>query len=240
MKTFKIFSLLLFISSFAIGQSDSTMTVKIMDSEITESPATYSPVVSVGGRYYFNTLEKTRTLLAQNGFTLAQEAFEYHIQFGHLPKLFYFQQLGDLRAGNYASVTGFGLKKDVSYSIFKNSNLILAPYLEFGIGYYKMNIAKNVTNNSISTVLNSSIENYFLDNFVFSGDAGLMLGFNFNLDKTKVNVILNGGVIGNIPTEWRIAQSLAFREKIELQSLYAGATIRIDLKDCCDKTKCCN
>lgn len=219
---------------------DTTMKISLDSSAACCMETPKKPVFSIGGRYYFNSLENTRNTLAENGFLLEQEALEYFVQFGEFPKIFYYQQLGSLRAGNYASVTGFGLKKDFSYSIFKNSNFIVKPYVELGAGYYRMNIVKNVNGNSISTVLNATVENYFLDNFVFSGDAGLSLGFNFNIDQTRVNFMVNGGVIGNIPTEWKLAQSLAFREKIQLAGFYAGATVRIDMACCSSNTmNCC-
>lgn len=240
-----LFSLLICLISISIltaqsenemmKKTDSADTLNLVESNNMAccSGCKYKPLLTAGGRYYFNTLENTRNTLAANGFILEQEAVEYFISFGKLPKLYYFQQLGDLRGGNYASVTGFGLKKDFGYNIFKNSDFILRPYAEIGAGYFRMNIAKNVTGNSISTVLNSTVENYFLDNFVFTGDVGLSLGYGFKVDNSKVNIMVNGGFTGNIPTEWKLAQSLAFREKIQLGSPYAGATIRLDLCDCC-------
>lgn len=196
----------------------------------------YSKLVAVGGKYYFNSLNNTRELLSANGFSLDQEAFEYQLRLLNLPKLFYFQQLGTLVNTNYASVTGFGLKEDIRFPIFKNSNFILTPYIEFGAGYYRMNIVKGVTTNSVETVLDSEVENYYLDNFVFSGDVGLDLGFAFNVEDKRFSVTLNGGYITNYPTEWRLAGSLAFKEKITIGSPYAGITFSMDMmcqNNCC-------
>lgn len=197
------------------------------------------PVFSAGARYYFNPGEKTRNTLAANGYRLDQEALEYYIRYGNLPKLYYYQQLGALRNGNYAAINGVGLKQDFAYNVLKNSTFIIRPYVEFGLGYFNMAVVRNVTTNSIGTVLNASIQNYFLDNFVFSGDVGLSLGVNFKIDKANVSLIANGGYLGNIPTEWKIAQSLAFRETFQIGSAYAGATLRIDMPCCSDSGKCC-
>lgn len=214
--------------------TDSAMTASC-------SANTYCNIVSVGGKYYYNTLGNTRTLLGDNGFQMDQEAFEYQLRLYNLPKIFYFQQLGTLSNTNYASVTGIGLKEDFRLNILKNSkHFILAPYVELGGGYYRMNIVKGVGANTISTVLNSSVENYFVDNFVFSGDIGLDLGFGFDLEGKRLSVIFNGGYITNVPSQWRLAGSLAFKEKINLASPYAGVTVRLDMNcsKSCEKGCC--
>ncbi|MBK8624724.1 MAG: hypothetical protein IPN86_03825 [Saprospiraceae bacterium] len=237
-----IFTLIFIVTNSLLSVAqETTMTTmqdKMMLKDSTENCCTncYSNLVAIGGKYYFNTLGNTRTTLASNGFLMDQEAFEYQFRLYNLPKIFYFQQLGTLTNENYASVTGFGIKEDLRLPIFKNSNFILTPYIEVGGGYYRMNIAKGITSNTISTVLNSKVENYFLDNFVVSGDVGLDLGFNFTFDNKRLNVIFNGGYIANYPTEWRMAGSLAFREKINLASPYAGVTVRLEM-DC--SNKCC-
>jgi hypothetical protein len=196
-------------------------------------------IISVGGKYFSNSLKNTRTTLSENGFLLDQEAFEYQVRLYNLPKIFYFQQLGTLTNTNYASITGFGVKEDLRLTLLKNSNFVITPYLELGGGYYRMNIAKGVKSNSISAVLGSQVENYFLDNFVISGDIGLDLGFGFNVDKRRFSIIFNGGYISNFPTEWRLASSLAFKEKINLSSPYAGVTLRLDMKcSNCDESSC--
>ncbi|MBC7885576.1 MAG: hypothetical protein H7X99_08880 [Saprospiraceae bacterium] len=196
----------------------------------------YSNIVSFGGKYYFNTLENTRTTLRENGFLLDQEAFEYQLRIHNFPKIFYYQQLGTLTNTNYASVTGFGLKEDIRFRLIKNSNFILTPYVELGGGYYRMNIVKGVTSNSVSSVLGSEVENYFLDNFVLSGDVGLDVGYGFDVEGKRFSIIVNGGFISNYPTEWKLAGSLAFKEKIHLTSPYAGVTLRLDMacnESCC-------
>ncbi|MBK8668204.1 MAG: hypothetical protein IPN89_01575 [Saprospiraceae bacterium] len=205
--------------------------IEMKDSVKVSCTNCYSNLVSVGGKYYFNPLKNTITTLANNGFSLDQEAFEYQLKLYNLPKIFYYQQLGTLRNTNYASVTGMGIKEDIRFNLIKNSNFVLTPYIELGGGYYRMNIAKGVTTNSVSTVLGSQIENYFLDNFILSGDVGLDLGFGFNVDDKRFSLILNGGFIANYPSEWRLASSLAFKEKVNLASPYAGLTLRMDI--CC-------
>ena len=230
-------SILLLIVFFACSQfsfSQDSLMVK-MDSSKTCATC-YTKLVAVGGKYYVNSLNDTRNTLTANGFSLDQEAFEYQLRLFNLPKLFYYQQLGTLRNTNYASVTGFGLKEDIRFPIFKNSNFILTPYIEFGAGYYRMNIAKGVESNSIDSVLDSEVENYFLDNFVFSGDVGLDVGFAFNVEDKRFSVLFNGGYVTNYPTEWRLAGSLAFKEKITIGSPYAGVTFSMDMacnNNCC-------
>ena len=211
-------------------------TIVTTDSSKTSVPSCYKNIVSIGGKYYLQTLNNTRTTLSDNGFILDQEAFEYQIRFYNLPKVFYYQQLGTLSNTNYVSVTGIGLKEDIRFPVFKNSNFIFTPYIEVGGGFYRMNIAKGVKSNTISSVLNSQVENHSLDNFVASGDVGIDLGYRFKVEDKTVSILVNGGYISNFPTEWRLASSLAFKEKINLASPYAGVTIRLDL-NCTDA--CC-
>ncbi|MBK7635527.1 MAG: hypothetical protein IPJ13_15550 [Saprospiraceae bacterium] len=82
-------------------------------------------IISVGGKYYFNTLSNTRTTLSNSGFILDQEAIEYQVRLYNLPKIFYYQQLGTLNNTNYVSVTGIGLKEDFRFPVFKSSAFIL-------------------------------------------------------------------------------------------------------------------
>ena len=234
----QLFFILLLIGNFAFSMhAQQTATIitdeKIMMLDSTKSccASCYCNLISVGGKYYFNTLGNTRTILANNGFIMDQEAFEYQVRLYNLPKIFYFQQLGSLTNNNYASVTGFGVKEDIRWNVFKNSNFILTPYVELGGGYYKLNIAKGVTSSSISSVLTSTVENYSIDNFVFSGDIGIDLGIGFNVDDKRFSIIANGGYITNYPAEWRLAGSLAFKEKVNLGSPYAGVTLRLEM-DC--------
>lgn len=240
-----IFTCTISIFSLLTMNAQDTMMVKtdlMVKTDSTKSCCTdcYSNIISVGGKYYFNTLKNTRTTLSQNGFLMDQEAFEYQVRLYNLPKVFYYQQLGTLANTNYVSVTGFGLKEDIRFNIVKSSNFVIAPYFEFGGGYYRMNIAKGITSNTISSVLGSEVENYFLDNFVLSGDVGLDLGFGFAVDNNRLSIVFNGGYISNVPTEWRMAGSLAFKEKVNMSSPYAGVTVRLEMNctDCGDK-KCC-
>lgn len=208
------------------GQTD--MTIK-MDTSTTMAKC-YKPLLSFESRYYFDALKNTRTTLANNNFMLDQEAFEYQVRIYNLPKIFYYQQLGTLNSGNYASVTGFGVKEDLRWNIVKNSWFIFAPTFELGLGYYKLNVAKGVSVNTISTVLASQIESYSLDNFVLSGDLGLDMGFGFDVEGRRFSMVFSGGYIANVPSEWRLVSSLAFKEKINLLSPYAGVTAKLDLQ----------
>lgn len=214
-------------------------TLMAMDSMKTCCAPRYCNLVSFGGKYYFNTLNNSRKTLAANGFPMDQEAFEYQVRIYNLPKIFYFQQLGTLTNTNYATITGFGVKEDIRWDIFKNSNFIFTPYVELGGGYYRMNISKGINNSSISTVLGGKVESYYLDNFVLSGDIGLDLGVGFNAGDKRFSIILNGGYITNFPSEWKLNGSLAFKEKMNLGSPYAGLTLKMEMS--CDNCKeaCC-
>ena len=227
-------SLLIFTNSAA---QDSVMIKKDMMVKMDTSKSScsncYKNIISVGGKYFFNTLNNTRSTLSANGFILDKEAFEYQIRFYNLPKVFYYQQLGTLNATNYVSVTGFGLKEDIRFPVFKNSNFIFTPYIEVGGGFYRMNIAKGIKSNAISSVLSSQVESHSLDNFVASGDVGIDLGYRFKVEDKTVSILINGGYISNFPSEWRLAGSLAFKEKINLASPYAGVTLRLDLNPSC-------
>jgi hypothetical protein len=223
----------------AIAQEDTKMKEEMKVS--TDTSMTCSDcdcnIISVGGKYYFNTLSNTRTTLSNSGFILDQEAIEYQVRLYNLPKIFYYQQLGTLNNTNYVSVTGIGLKEDFRFPVFKSSAFIFTPYVELGGGLFRMNIAKGVKSNSITSVLGSQTESHTLDNFVVTGDVGIDLGAKFKLSNRSVSVTVNGGYVANFPSEWRLAGSLAFKEKINLSSPYAGATIKIDMN--CSGDACC-
>jgi len=196
----------------------------------------HSNIVAVSGKYLFKTLQNTRNILTANGFSLDQEAYEYQLRLYNLPKVYYYQQLGNLVGNKYVSVTGIGIKEDLRFPLFKTSNFIFTPYIEVGGGYFRMNIAEGVSSNTIVSVLNSEVTSHQLDNIIFTGDVGLDLGFRFKADDRSISVIINGGFMSNFPSEWRLASSLAFKEKINLSSPYCGVTVAVELyckNDCC-------
>ncbi|MBL0099832.1 MAG: hypothetical protein IPP49_07055 [Saprospiraceae bacterium] len=160
--------------------------------------------------------------LANNGFSLDQEAFEYQLKLYNLPKNILLSAIRYFRNTNYASVTGMGIKEDIRFNLIKNSNSVLTPYIELGGGYLQDEYCQRSDNQLCIHSTRSQIENYFLDNFILSGDVGLDLGFGFNVDDKRFSLILNGGFIANYPSEWRLASSLAFKEKVNLASPYAG------------------
>ncbi|HRO08828.1 MAG TPA: hypothetical protein PK047_08160 [Saprospiraceae bacterium] len=188
----------------------------------------YKNIISFGGKYFFSPLGNTRTLLADNGFILDEEALEFQVRLYNLPKVFYYQQLGTLDKGRYSSVIGIGVKEDLRWNIIKNSPFFFTPYIELGAGYYRMNLVKGINGNSITSVLNSSVETNYAENFVITGDIGVDLGVGFKLDRTRLSILVNGGYLTNVPSEWRLAGSLAFKEKINMSSPYVGATIRLE------------
>ena len=188
----------------------------------------YKNILAVGAKYYFSPLGNTRTLLRDNGFLIDEYALEFQVRLYNLPKIFYYQQLGTLDRAKYASVTGIGVKQDIRWNVVKNSPFIFMPYVEFGAGYYRMNLVKGVTDNSITSVLNSKVETNYAENFVLTGDIGANLGVVIKLDNTRLSLLVNGGFLTNIPSEWRLAGSLAFKEKVNLSSPYLGATIRLE------------
>ena len=236
------FSLISFLFFYSDAQESQTTKVcdLMMVKDSTPTQNRYCNIISVGTKYYFKTLNNTRTILAANGFQMEQEAVDLQVRLYNLPKIFYFQQLGILANNNYASVTGFGVKEDLRWNIVKNSNFVFTPYVEVGGGYYRMNIAKGISSNSISTVLSSTVESYYLDNFALTGDIGLDLGYGFDIDNRRLSIIFNGGYIVNFPAEWRMGGSLAFKEKIDLGSPYAGVTVRLEMNcnKCCEGGQC--
>ena len=188
----------------------------------------YKNILSVGGKYFVNPLGNTRTLLAENGFILDEYALEFQVRLYNLPKIFYYQQLGTLDRGKYSSVTGIGVKEDIRWNIIKNSPFFFTPYIEFGAGYYRMNIVKGVKGNSITSVLTNEVETNYAENFVLTGDVGIDLGVGFKLNQSRLSILFNGGYMTNVPSEWRLAGSLAFKEKINLSSPYVGVTVRLE------------
>jgi len=211
---------------------------KLMDSTACCSMPCYKNEVAFSGRYLFNTLKDTRTLLESNGYLLNQEAWEFQLRLFNLPKIFYSHQLGTLtNAGTYVSVTGLGLKEDIRFPIVNTENVWITPYLELGGGYYRLNTVRNVSTSSIATAIQGTVANATLDNFVVSGDVGLELGFGFAFDQRRFRLLMNGGYVSNLPLEWRVAGSLAFKEKMSLSTPYAGVTLQIEMQDmtCCAK-----
>ncbi|MCZ2102073.1 MAG: hypothetical protein LC107_11110 [Chitinophagales bacterium] len=190
----------------------------------------YKNFLGVSGRYYFTPLDNTRSLLANNGFPLDEYAVEIQVRLYNLPKLYYYEQLGSLSSNKFASVKGIGVKQDLRWNIVKSSAFFFTPYIEVGGGYYRMNITKGVSGNSVTSILTSSVETNYADNFVLTGDLGLDVGVGFKLDNTRLSFLVNGGYLTNVPTEWRLAGSLVFKEKINLASPYLGATIRLELE----------
>jgi hypothetical protein len=203
----------------------------------------YTSIVGFSTRYYTDAMNNTRTTLASNGLFLEQQALEYQLRLYNLPKIFFYNQIGNLNASRYVSVTGIGLKESLSYNFFKNSGFILAPYGELGVGYFNLHVTEGIGNNSISSALNGNLESISLDNFTVTADAGLSLGGRFVVGNARFSIMAHGGYIVNYPTQWRIASSLAFREKINIGSPYLGATIKLDLScngnNCCSGSTCC-
>ncbi len=244
----KVLPILLFLPFFSVNAQEEVMKkdemapivvkgMKIaMDTMACCSTPCYKNHVSLSGRYLFNSMHGTRTMLENNGFLLGQEAWEFQLRLFQFPKVFYSHQLGTLTdAGRYVSVTGFGLKEDIRFPIVNTENVWITPYIELGGGIYRMNLVRNVSTNSISTALNGSVDQTTIDNFVVSGDVGLELGFGFAFDQRRFRLLMNGGYISNVPLEWRIAGSLAFSEKLSLSTPYAGVTLQLEMQDmdCC-------
>lgn len=206
---------------------DSTDSNKMLEGKCCHRSG-YKNILAVGGKYYFSALGNTRTLLADNGFLIDEYALEFQVRLYNLPKIFYYQQLGTLDREKYASVIGVGVKQDIKWNVVKNSPFIFMPYIELGGGYYRMNLVKGVKNNSLTSVLNSNVETNYAENFVLTGDVGINLGVGIKLDKSRLSILVNGGYLTNVPSEWRLAGSLAFKEKMNLSSPYLGATIRLE------------
>ena len=217
---------------------DSMAILTGMDSMSTKK-STYKHVLTVGGRYYTQPMTNTVTTLGNNLFDLEPTATEFFVKLHNLPKIFLYQQLGTLAGDNYASILGFGVKERIAIPILSKKVFHLKPYMEFGASYFSLKTAQGVQSNTISNVFQSSVITHNFDNFVFTGDVGLDMGFSFYVENTKMTVSLYGGYATNLPAEWRISHSLAFREKINLSTPYYGASIGIALKEeantCCPK-----
>jgi len=186
-------------------------------------------------RSYISPMASTRSELSSASYFLDETAIEIGVRFGSFPKIFYFQQLGSLRSGNYVSINGIGLKEKYQFEVFKNSDFIVAPYVEIGAGYYQMNIVNRLNSNSINTVLRDEVNQTKLDNFSVTADLGLSLGYIFNVSKSKFAVAVQGGYMTNLPSPWMVAQSLSFREKADLSSLYFGLRLGLAINDVCCK-----
>lgn len=184
-------------------------------------------------RIYTNPAKTTATELGSIGFLLEEQATEIGVKFGQFPKIFYYQQLGTLENSNYSSIYGLGLKEKYQYDLIKNPNIVLAPYLEVGAGFYYLSMVRNVNSSSYISPANNQIDQTKLDNFSITGDLGLNLGYAFTISNIHFGLTANGGYMTNLPSNWKTGQSLAFREKLDLSSLYYGLKLSLSLANCC-------
>lgn len=190
-------------------------------------------LVSAEYRYFLNPAGGTISELSGQGFILDEEASEIGVKFGQFPKIFYYQQLGTLANGNYSSIHGIGLKEKYQIDLIKNPAVVVAPYIELGAGFYQLSLSKGVTNNSIVLALNGQVTESRLNNFSITGDLGLNLGYAFQMLGAEITIIANGGYMTNLPSNWKTGHSLAFKEKLDLSSLYFGGRVSIALIECC-------
>jgi hypothetical protein len=236
MRTNFIVLIFLTTSFFVTGQ---TMVVdNVRDSSLTmDNKSKYCNILKGGFKYLFNSSKNTRDLLASAGYQLDQTANEFFIKYKDLPKVFYVQQLGTIKGGKYASLNGFGIKQDLRKSVFSTNNMFLTPYAEFGVGYYRLSLIEGIgENSSITATVDPSFQQRTLDNITVTGDVGLDLGFGFNFDNRRLMFILNGGFMTNFPTQWRSGGSIAYNEKLNILSPYAGLSVAIDMNcnnGCC-------
>lgn len=190
-------------------------------------------IVSAEYRQYLNPAKGTVSELAQNGFILDEQAMEFALKFGNFPKLYYYQQLGTLSNSQYVSLYGIGLKEKYQRDFIKHPNILVAPYLEVGIGFYQLSVTRNVNSNSIQSALSGQIEENRIDNFSVTGDLGLQLGFSFGFLGSNVHISAVGGYQTNLPSNWKTGHSLAFREKLDLSSAYFGGKLSVTMPCCC-------
>ena len=190
-------------------------------------------IVTAEYRQYLNPAKGTVSELAQNGFILDEQAMEFALKFGNFPKLYYYQQLGTLAGDQYVSLYGLGLKEKYLKDFVKHPNIIVAPYVEVGIGFYQLSVTRNVNSNSIQSALNGQIQENRLDNFSITGDLGLQLGFTFGILGSQVHLSAVGGYQTNLPSNWKTGHSLAFKEKLDLSSAYFGGKLSVYLVGCC-------
>jgi hypothetical protein len=232
--------MLLVILMSTLTLSAQTMIIEVSkDSMMDKSnmKSSFCNIVKGGGKYLFNSSKNTRETLASAGYVLDQPAIEYYLQYKDLPKLFYSQQLGTISGSKYASINGFGIKKDIRKAIFATDNIMLTPYAEFGLGYYRLSVIEGIgESSSINAVLDGGVQQRTLDNITVTGDLGLDLGFGFKFDDRRLMLILSGGYMSNFPTQWRSAGSIAFNEKLNILSPYAGVSLALDMScgdGCC-------
>jgi hypothetical protein len=221
-----------------VAKSQSTPTIVVQtDSMMVVKKSSYCNILKGGGKYLFNSSKNTRDLLAGIGYQLDRPAYEYSVKYKDLPKLFYLQQLGTILGGKYAAINGFGIKQDIRKSLVSSDNLMLTPYAEFGVGYYRLSMIEGVgESSSITSVVEPTTIQRSLDNITVTGDLGLDLGFGFNFDNRRLMLIASGGFMTNFPTQWRSSGSIAYKEKFNILSPYAGVTLALDMScgdGCC-------
>lgn len=190
-------------------------------------------LVTAEYRYYLNPAGGTISELSGQGFILDEEASEIGVKFGQFPKIFYYQQLGTLTNGNYSAIHGIGLKEKYQIDLIKNPAIVVAPYVELGAGFYQLSTSRGVNNNSIDLALNGQVTESRLNNFSITGDLGLNLGYAFRMLGAEITIIANGGYMTNLPSNWKTGHSLAFKEKLDLSSLYFGGRVSVALIECC-------
>jgi hypothetical protein len=221
---------------FGINAQNTAMVKPMTDNDSMVTKSCYSNIISGGAKYLFNSAKNTRNLLAADGFILDEPAIEYFVKYKDLPKIFFFQQLGTLNASKYASINGLGFKQDLQWKIVNASNLKVAPFLELGLGYYRLTTLSGIENPSIQNVLSGDIRQNTLDNITITGDLGLEIGFGFSFGQRRLMLRGQGGYMTNFPSQWRNAGSIAYNEKLSILSPYAGLSISLDMQ--CD-SGCC-
>jgi hypothetical protein len=230
----------IFFISFQISKAQEVIKVMEIDTLITDKKCCDVSMckgknwAAAEYRYIVNPAKSTVTELNGLGFVLDEQAAEFGIKFGMFPKIFYYQQLGTLTNGNYSSVHGIGLKEKYQHDFIKSEAIILAPYVELGGGFYQLSLVKNVNGNSISTAASNQISETRLNNLSVTGDLGLNVGYSFIAFNARVSLTANGGYMTNLPSNWNTGHSLAFKEKLDLSSLYFGGRISVSLFDCCN------
>jgi hypothetical protein len=230
-----LLSVVLWSQDVVVTMSNDSMMTKNMTACCDSADVKQKPWVSVEYRVYLDPAKTTRNELSAAGFSLDQQASEIAVKFGQFPKIFLYQQLGTLTNSNYTSLYGFGLKEKYQRDLIKHPAIVLAPYIELGAGYYQLTTVRNINGNSTSSSFSGNIQENKISNFSFTGDLGLNLGYSFKMFGSTVSLTANGGYQTNLPTTWKSGYSLAFREKLDLSSLYFGGRIGISLNDCC----CC-
>lgn len=126
-----------------------------------------------------------------------------------------------------ASITGAGSEFDLIFPVVKTKFLELEPFLGLSLDYYSINVSDRLGSNKLADIP-EDFNAYKIENFTVSGVGGLQLGIRLPVVK-GITIGVRGGMFATAPTNWNLNSTKVLDDTIDLNSLFAGAYLKINL-----------